>query len=80
MPVRQAKYSRGELLDYPIFLDNLVCSGTEMDLLTCSCNINGDNGPCVVGDTDCSHYEDAGVRCEGNIPSMIKCRQMIAIP
>ena len=63
MPVTQAFH--GTLTDHPILLDDLVCNGAENDLLTCPCDNDGENGPCVVGDTDCSHSEDAGVRCEG---------------
>ena len=40
-----------------IFLDNVVCRGTESSLLECSTNL--------VGQQNCNHFEDAGVRCEG---------------
>ena len=40
-----------------IWLDNVICSGTESDLLSCSHN--------GLGVHNCDHYEDAGVRCEG---------------
>ena len=39
-----------------IFLDNVGCSGGESILLDCYYNISG---------SDCSHSEDAGVRCQG---------------
>jgi len=39
----------------PIFLDNVLCSGTESHLLDC-----GHNG---IGNHICDHREDAGVRC-----------------
>ena len=42
-----------------ILLDDVICSGTESDLLSCS-----HNGLRVH---DCDHSEDAGVRCEGTL-------------
>ena len=39
-----------------IFLDNVGCSGTESRLLDCAHN--------EIGTHDCSHFEDAGVRCQ----------------
>ncbi|CAI8054869.1 Fibrillin-1, partial [Geodia barretti] len=43
-----------------ILLDDLMCSGDESSLLECL----NDND---IGSHDCSHGEDAGVRCEGSI-------------
>ena len=40
-----------------IFLDNLQCSGTEPSLLDCDAN--------PIGQHNCDHSDDAGVRCEG---------------
>ena len=40
-----------------IFLDNVMCRGTESSLLECSTN--------AIGQHNCDHSEDAGVRCEG---------------
>ena len=40
-----------------IFLDNVVCQGTESSLLECVTN--------PIGEHNCDHSEDAGVRCEG---------------
>ena len=43
----------------PIWLDNVICTGTEPMLLNC--------GHLGVGITrSCSHFEDAGVGCYGN--------------
>ena len=40
----------------PILLDNLGCSGSESRLVECSYDSHT---------ADCSHSEDAGVRCQG---------------
>ena len=40
-----------------IYLDNVVCSGMESSLLQCRTN--------PIGQHNCDHSEDAGVRCEG---------------
>ena len=39
----------------PIFLENLLCSGTESRLVDCAHN--------GIGNHNCDHREDAGVRC-----------------
>jgi len=39
----------------PILLDDLACSGSELQLIYCSYDSIT---------TDCSHSEDAGVRCQ----------------
>ena len=39
----------------PIWLDNVRCVGNESRLTRCPAN--------SIGDHDCGHYEDAGVRC-----------------
>ena len=41
-----------------ILLDDLVCNGDENSLLDC---LSEDD----IGSHDCSHSEDAGVRCQG---------------
>jgi len=43
----------------PIFLDNVHCSGTELWLSNCSSR--------GVGVHNCSHFEDAGVVCTGEV-------------
>ena len=40
-----------------ILMDNVVCRGTESTLLQCNTN--------TIGQHNCNHSEDAGVRCEG---------------
>ena len=40
----------------PIHLDDVFCFGTETRLDSCQAN--------PVGDHDCFHFEDAGVRCQ----------------
>ena len=42
-----------------ILLDEVICIGTESDLLSCSHN--------GLGVHDCVHSEDAGVSCEGTL-------------
>ena len=54
LPRRGAYYGSGL---GSIFLDNVVCQGTESSLLECATNL--------IGEHNCDHSEDAGVRCEG---------------
>ena len=52
----------------PIFLDQLMCNGSEASLLECLPSEN-------IGFHNCHHNEDAGVRCEGsylNIYSLVR--------
>ena len=44
----------------PIWLDHLVCSGTETRLLDCLDNPGAEQ----IGVHDCTHNEDAGVTCD----------------
>ena len=44
-----------------IWLDNVRCTGTETRILSCQRNL--------VGNHNCGHHEDAGVRCYGTPPS-----------
>ena len=48
---QRAHYGRGT---GNIWLDDVVCSGTESRLIDCSHDSSTD---------DCSHFEDAGVAC-----------------
>ena len=41
-------------------LDNLQCTGNEESLLECNSSSN-----LLIGQSDCSHSEDASVNCEG---------------
>ena len=40
-----------------IWLDNVACSGSESNLLSCP--------HAGLGNTNCLHQEDIGVRCQG---------------
>ena len=45
-----------------------MCNGTEETLLECPRSYRGSDGTLIereVGESDCSHAEDAGVRCDG---------------
>lgn len=43
----------------PIYLDNVVCTGSEATLISCISN--------PIASHNCDHSEDAGVRCEGQL-------------
>ena len=60
IPVRKAYH--GSPVNHSILLDDLLCNGTEGNLLNCPTY-----SPSNIGDTDCTHSEDAGVRCEGKL-------------
>ena len=47
-----------------IFLNNVVCTGSENDLLSCG------HGPIGVTGT-CTHNADGAVRCQGKMVSTI---------
>ncbi len=57
VPFRMAYFGSG-LVNQSIWLDNVICQGEESSLLECEHN--------PIGVHDCSHSEDAGVKCEGN--------------
>ena len=48
----------------PIFLENLVCSGSETTLLGCRHST-------PLGLSTCAHSQDAGVRCVGKAPAKL---------
>ena len=54
VPVGGASYGSGV---GDIYLDDLLCEGTEPSLFECPTRSGGLH--------DCDHSEDAGVRCEG---------------
>ncbi|KAF3980675.1 MAG: scavenger receptor cysteine-rich domain-containing protein [Methylococcales symbiont of Iophon sp. n. MRB-2018] len=56
LPTSDASYGEG---NGPILLDNVVCSGSEENLLECSYN--------PLFTTNCIHSEDAGVNCLGTL-------------
>ena len=41
-----------------IWLDNVACTSSDTELIACSSN--------AIGVHDCTHSDDASVRCEGN--------------
>ena len=58
VPLRRGFFGAGSNSS-SILLDNVVCDGTEASLLDCRHN--------DIGEHNCVHSEDAGVRCEGTI-------------
>ena len=60
VPLRGAYFGSG---NDSILLDNVVCSGAESSLLECNTN--------PIGQHNCDHSEDAGVRCEGTCKDLI---------
>lgn len=61
---RYAHFGRGT---GPIFIFRIGCSGAESSLLQC---------PWTHFQSGCSHYNDAGVRCEGML-KLILCHYSI---
>lgn len=58
IPVRKLATTYG-VGNGPIHLDDLDCIGSEENLLECSADQRGDH--------DCTHEEDAGVKCGGKL-------------
>ena len=56
-----------------VWLDNVACNGYESSLVTCSHS--------GIGNENCEHYEDAGVRCKGttNVCSFRKYNNTVII-
>ena len=48
----------------PIFLDNVVCTGNESNLVECQ-------HPGIARSQYCTHSEDAGVICPGKTASQV---------
>ena len=59
---RRAYFGAGEE-SVPIWLDNLQCTGSEASLLECPRGRNLE-----VGEHNCKHREDVGVRCKAPAP------------
>ena len=59
LPLQGGSFNNGS---GPIFLDNVVCTGVESSLLECQSN--------PIGEHNCDHSEDAGVRCESKVSCM----------
>ena len=57
------RYQPQASMRVPIWLDEVNCDGHEAKLIECEHN--------GIESHDCSHSEDAGVTCGGNLPS--KC-------
>lgn len=57
LPVKESAHAYGEG-EGQILLDDVICSGSEANLLECTHR--------GLFDHDCTHSEDAGVRCQGN--------------
>ena len=55
--VKNAHFGEGRGL---ILLDDVMCRGTETELLTCSRRNNA-----LIATSNCEHSEDAGVICQG---------------
>ena len=49
-------YFGGGESNVPIHLDNVVCNGTEPNLLNCTHN--------GIGMEDCDHSQDVGIKCK----------------
>ena len=62
LPLRQARYDSPP--DTTILLDDLVCAGDEDTLLDCR-RASKSGVVRDVGESDCGHFEDAGVVCDG---------------
>ena len=50
------RYGAGPV-DYPIYLDDVRCNGSEVNILACT--------HLPLSDHDCGHGDDVGVTCSG---------------
>ena len=62
MAYERALFGPGSLA-MPILLDDVICSGSETNLLSCT------HGP--VGEHNCGHSQDVSVDCLGRSPGMV---------
>ena len=62
--MRQSLY--GSPPNRTIYLDDVVCSGTEDNILLCP-RISDNVVRNIIGESDCTHAEDAGIRCNGRV-------------
>ena len=68
VPVTSAVFGEGE---GDILLDNVVCQGDESSLLECRSN--------RIGEHNCDHSEDAGVRCEGRMHKVLFALKYVTV-
>ena len=59
MQITTTSYGSG-----PIFLDELECTSSDIDLLSCRTTFTS------VGLTNCKHNQDVSVRCLGKVYSL----------
>lgn len=52
----------------PVHVSNLQCAGNESQLLDCQ----------YMDNPSCTHFEDAGIRCSGNIEFFIYFLQCLS--
>lgn len=60
VPVRNSYFGQGD--NVSILLDDVTCYGSETSLESCRAIMSG-----LTSDIECSHLEDAGVICNGEV-------------